>query len=347
MDNATTKEKIFDFTGIFPNCRNDFNNCWERRLRDLRQIYNQYSPVCRDYQNDIRAYHVGNQDFQTDCIALGLYLNFIDDKKKSSVEKLYLEASCKYFFYKLKHLVHKHKGTCHNTVECYNEFIKKNEKKDVHRISVPQICLQYANNNDIDEYTFKILGQLDNLYDLIEIFKKREHRTYTNVKKFDSNINNLEKYSATYNKSLNEELEKIFKVFKDFFNTWSTCWYGKSALPYFSNKWRDRKTFRGTEKIRNEITRVNTSTEISASIGTRTSTGTSTGVIFFCFAIIPILFILYKYISYGSFLQPSVRKLKRRFNKKNRYHQNLMDSFHGKKHNLNYNDYRIACISED
>ncbi|GAW84164.1 variable surface protein [Plasmodium gonderi] len=361
MVDLTTEENDFDFTGIFPNCRNDFNYYWDRRFSERKQLYNDYSSVCSDYIKNIKAYKLGDMAFQTDCIKLGLYLNYIEDKNKSG-KNFYLEASCKYFFYHLKDLVKKHGGNCKTTNNCYELFIKKNTTHGVSRISVPNICLQNANDNDIDENIFKILSLLDNLYNLIEIFKKREHRTYTNVKAFDSNMNSLEKYPATYNKSLNEELEKIFKEFKNFFKTWSTWWYGSSALPYFSKKWKDRNTFRHIEKSTNSGTYisassiVNTSTETSANIEASTSMGTSAEVIFFCFAIISILFVLYKvknkflfiyYTTYGSFLQPRVRRLKKKFNKKNRNHQNLIDSFHRTKHNLNYNGYPIAYASEN
>ncbi|GAW84162.1 variable surface protein, partial [Plasmodium gonderi] len=211
MGDQATEKKDFDFTGIFPNCRNDYNNSWNRRWQ-TNYFYTEYSKVCLDYRNNIKAYNIGGQGFQEDCIALGLYLNNIKEKNESE-ESFYLEASCKYFFYKLKELVDKHKGNCNTTQECYELLIKNNEAQGVSRIPMPQVCQQYVNNNDVGDYIFKMLKNLDILYDRYNLFVSTKP---PNKSKFDSfrthfqYLDNHECNNSTTFRTLLENLNNSF-----------------------------------------------------------------------------------------------------------------------------------------
>ncbi|GAW84399.1 variable surface protein [Plasmodium gonderi] len=363
MVELMTKKNDFDLTDIFPSCRNDFDNSWSKR--SVGNLYNEYSKVCVDYKNNIAARHVGGQDFQTDCIALGLYLNYINDKNNSGKE-FYLETSCKYFFYKLKHLVNKHNGNCNNTVECYKKFFKKNENEHVQRISVPQVCLKYANDYDIHGDTLKIMEYLDEIYKWINRFNNNKwERTTVNVQKFTPWIEKLENHLNKYKGQLNAELEKIIQICESYRKIWrNDKVLAVHALYYLSEKWINERRMKinGTDTESNgsnalyapALIRPGTNGEtkdtkesisqalISTAVNGETDTGISVGMIFISFSILIIMFILYKYTPYFSFLKPEVRNLRRKLNKNNKNNLDFVYSFDVEYKCLTDNRYKIA-----
>ncbi|GAW84709.1 variable surface protein [Plasmodium gonderi] len=346
MNDAQMYSNNFDYTGIFDACNNGFS--WSLLTNRGGNNASNCTNLCSKFRN---AVGITNEwKFFQLCQVLCLYLYHIKVKEQTDFDNR--KSYCKCFHYKLKkNLLKKFGSNIHTTKEYYYEMIN-NSVDDSQKI-ISKICENHDVN--IGEDTFKILENLDNIYDLIKEFYTPHNRGLSRVQSFERSMEYLEKYKDTMNESLYKELEKVFQIYKGYLTSWRDCRYGNSVLQYFKNKWKNRYTFRDTETSANTgintISEKNTGagadtrTEASAIIETSDSLGSTSGIIFFSFSIITIMFILYKYTNYGSFVKPRVRKLKSRFNKKKRYHQKLMDSFHETHHNLNYNDYQISYKS--
>ncbi|GAW84118.1 variable surface protein [Plasmodium gonderi] len=338
---TNNEESKFNFMGIFPECRNEYNKC--RRKMHGKELTS-YSMICSDFRNNIQKHYWLSVDIENICIQLLFYLHDIIKKKQNDN----IEAHCNYFYYKLKYIAQKYGGYCGTAKNCYDVMRRK---KDPKRVDISDVCLKHI--VEIDNDVLKIMGYLEEIYELNDLFIQPIQRNASKVKKIEDYMDYLENYPDKYNGSLDQELDNVLKIYKSYLTSWSNCRYGKPVLQYFKKKWKDRNTFRITETIAStEIStreEASSSTEIitSAITAISASAGTSSGIIFFGFALIAIMFVLYKYTTYGSFLQPRVRMLKRRIRKENKHHKNLMDSFDRTYNNINYNDYRIAYTSED
>ncbi|GAW84710.1 variable surface protein [Plasmodium gonderi] len=337
--------KNFDYTGIYDARNNGFS--WSSTTNRHDPQAGLCTHLCSKFRNaqDIST----NFTFIQLCQVMCLYLYHIKLKEKTDSDNI--KSYCKCFHYQLKkNLLKKFGSKINTTKEYYYEMI--NNSVDNSQKIISKIC----ENHDINvgEDTFKILENLDNICDLIKEFYTPHNRDLSRVERFEQNMERLEKYKDTMNESLYKELEKVFQIYKGYLTSWRDCGYGKFVLQYFKNKWKNRNTFRdrgtsastgiSTIAEKSISTGTDTRTEASAITGTRFILGTTSGIVFLSFFNYNNYF--YFYTSYGSFLQPRVRKLKR-FNKKKRYHQKLMDTFHDTHHNLNYNDYRISYASAD
>ncbi|GAW84236.1 variable surface protein [Plasmodium gonderi] len=165
----------FDFMNIFPQCRYDYNGALYRRMR--RQWLAPCSAVCSDYTNELQFNN--STAFHNKCHQLCLYLLDIYATKSDLTQRL--EASCKYFYYKLKELRKNFGGKCTTTINCYEQMRKKYTPS---RMDVPGVCVKYLENiNNNDESIFTQFEYLQKLYDIENEFNKsKEELDKVNVK---------------------------------------------------------------------------------------------------------------------------------------------------------------------
>ncbi|GAW84282.1 variable surface protein [Plasmodium gonderi] len=303
------RENAFDFRNIFPQCRYDFNGLEYGTLR--KPWLNYCSPTCNDFQHRINVSNGVSVIFQTPCILLCMYLKYIQIHESSSYFKV--KASCKYFYYKLKELMKNYGGNCKSTKDCYEKMRVKREL--VTRMTVPDVCVRHLNDiDDIDDDTYHKFQYLQKLYDIQDKFTHPRvscHIVKRTIKDYE---NHYKVYNnVNNNQSFKEEFEKVHPQYNDYRQKRSEC-------------------FSSPERLYS-------SSEAGAS--------TFTGIGVLTIAISIIIFILFKYTSYGSFLQLIVRKLRRRMKKKYEHNSYLKDTFDRAYPNSNQRNCRITYYLED
>ncbi|GAW84318.1 variable surface protein [Plasmodium gonderi] len=317
MTENITVNKDFNFEGIFPTCRKEY----ERVKGRDRRFWAKFSSMCSDFRNNINVigynFHVSDL-----CSYLGVYLHHIEHNTDNDKKR-----RCLYFFYKLKDLVNTYKGQCYTTKECYEkmrqEYITQYGASKNYPAKISNICEDYAAHNNIDDNIYKVMKYLDDLYIKFEYLKRCNHKT--NKHSCDSNnkcIDIYDKLLEINKKSQNEGL--------------------KSELDKFKSDY-------------DKYVKANTPSEDQGNL-LYLSTGSNAGTAVSTFAIIIILFVLYKvektlnilyYTVFGKFLKSPVKKVKRSLKKNKNDHFNLIYSFEKAQNDSNYNNYRIAYSSVD
>ncbi|GAW84520.1 variable surface protein [Plasmodium gonderi] len=328
----------FNFQNIFPQCRYDINGIEYRELKN--PWYNLCSPTCNDFQKRINVSSDVSFYFHKSCIILCMYLKHIQINKSSSHVKE--KACCKYFYYKLKELIKNYRGTCTTTKECYEKMrIKENQG----RMDIPNICVSHLYGiDDINDDTYEKFQYLQKLYDIEDKFNK----TWVDCPTANKIINEYISYSeknknVNNNQSFREELNKVNVRYNAYRNKKSNCFPSRKPSHSSLESGKDTGAIIGTDTY----TKSASFTDIEAYAAIHRGTSTVTGVSVLTITILMIIFFLYKYTSYGSFLQSIVRKLRRRMKKKYDNSLNIKDSFDKTYTNLNKSNYRIAYYSED
>ncbi|GAW83924.1 variable surface protein [Plasmodium gonderi] len=223
----------FNFSGLFPECRNEFDKLWFKSQRDRDRT--SYSAICSDFRINIQQNSYWyDTSLENICIQLLYYLNYIDSKIQDV--NYNLRENCIYFYYKLKYIVHKYGGSCGTSKNCYN--VMRNAKKTV-RINISDVCMQHF--TDIDEQTLKIIEILDEIYNWINLFTNRQHRSTKNMRDFKRCFEKLEQHPYKNRSHVKEELEKIIEVCEGYRNSWKSCPIGRHALDYLTHDWIQQK----------------------------------------------------------------------------------------------------------
>ncbi|GAW84512.1 variable surface protein [Plasmodium gonderi] len=340
----------FDFTGIFPTCTNGFS--WISHHHNRNQESHKFTTLCSDFYKD-EGLENRSSDFSILCRVLGLYLKHIESKGYG----INLKSCCELFYYKLeKELMHSFKLKCTDSLQCYEKMTKKKSIRNF-PTTISNICMKYYEN--VEEDTYKLLEHLFKIYYYIDLFKNRSQCTTTEMRKFQQKIIDLENYSCNNKSRLKAELEKIINVCEGYIIGWKDHHTAKHAAYLLTEKnWiglrKMKLTELGDEILKKKRKKDVKTTEImeQETIHSQllmdnvtddvTNTGLSNGTAFIGFSILIITFILYKYSTYFSFLKPSVRKLRRKFNKNNKNNLDFLNSFDVEYKNINDNIYKIS-----
>ncbi|GAW84149.1 variable surface protein [Plasmodium gonderi] len=352
MENDTELEdNDFDINGIFPTCTDVFD--WNIHAIRRQDMANNFTQLCSNfYNNEMPGKH--STAFSQVCRVLGLYLNHIQVNVEVSKKKDW----CKLFYYKLKkdiiekYPLEKYPGA----KEYYQKMTEIYNRKFETRIS--NICLKYFVN--IDKDTYKTLEYLFEIYNCINVFKSNIKRTTENMRKFKGFIEKLEGHPYKYKKQLKGELEKILNICDAYIREWAADKdFAKHASDLLTRKnWIEKRKSKleeldketlirhGTDDAKNleiEQPKVMDTPDLMRHVTDDvTNNGISIGTVFITFSILIIMFILYKYTTYFSFLQPNVRKLKRKLNKNNKNNLDIMYPFDVEQKNLIDDRYKIA-----
>ncbi|GAW84203.1 variable surface protein [Plasmodium gonderi] len=195
---------------ILPNCRNDFN----RYGKDNRNWpYNAYSLYCTKFCTRILCAR-NSQNFNRSCMDILFYLYYLNNSK--TMDNFHLEQSCKYFFYKLKELLKIYGGKCGTTKDCYEKLRLKIWNVYYFGVDIPNICLQYTENNDIDEDTYTKFKNLENLYNIYGKFEERQNNCHSYTI-FDSFLHSIVKKlrkiinkKRRFHQKLTDSFDKIY-----------------------------------------------------------------------------------------------------------------------------------------
>ncbi|GAW84099.1 variable surface protein [Plasmodium gonderi] len=333
-DEKTEKINNFDFTSIYPDCRNDFNNYNRSSLH--ASLYSGYSAVCNNFRLNIGVHGYGQVFQENFCLPLCYYLNYI--KESNSKSDFNVDASCKYFYYKLKDLVKKYRGTCDERGNCY--VILRLPRKNATLINVPDICMKVVEDiSIIEENLYNVFYHLDGLYTAIHRCNKNPRLCKWDGKTCKNAIENLKTCEFKNNRSFNELITK----FENQYNSLCSEPEHKSV--------KEKRTpqeisiiEKNSEASENARTQAIKDKYTSAMIGTFTDTGT--GMVVLPFIIFIIVFVLFKYTSYGSYIQLGVKNLRSALKKKNKNHSDLIDSFEKTYKNSVDKKYKVAYASQ-
>ncbi|GAW84416.1 variable surface protein, partial [Plasmodium gonderi] len=238
-------------------------------------------------------------------------------------------------------------GNCINEKNCYH--ILRTPRKNVTLINVPHICNEVVEEmKNIEEDLSHVFYYLDELYGTLDALNGDTNvcnRYNEQCKEYIARLRNCD-FSA--NSSLMSVIDKFEEEY------YKIC--PKPVVPVSIQEpkqkslidQRTEKPISGAmiQQINKTSTRSQTMQETTTSAIMDTVTGTGTGVIVVPFIMLAIVFVLFKYSPYGSFLKASVKPL-RRMLKKNYINQNdLMNSFEETYKNSVDKKYQIVYSSE-
>ncbi|GAW84147.1 variable surface protein [Plasmodium gonderi] len=336
----------FDFNGMFHTCTDGFS--WDIEARRLQedQIF---TALCSKFQNAVKN-GPNILNLIKYCKVLGIYLKHIGGKIKENDRK----NCCKLFYYKLKKdIIRNFDLNCTSAHDCYQKMIERRVENISTTIS--GICIQYSEH--IENDSSKLLEYLFNIYydfDLLNGFKKGDMKT---MRKFKQEIVDLENYRCNNKRRLKTELENIIQKCEDYKKKWKEKPYSHTAN-LLDDDWMNERRMKikeldndvlmrqGIRYIKNrEIKQTNVLVAHALMDTVRegeTHTGISVGMIFITSSLLIIMFILYKYTPYFSFLKPRIQKLRRSLNKNNKTNRELMYSFDVEYKNSVDGRYKIA-----
>ncbi|GAW84112.1 variable surface protein [Plasmodium gonderi] len=266
-------------------------------------------------------------------IVLSVYLDHINNNKAT----LKPEICCKYFYYKLKKLLLKSNNcNCGETYDCYKEMTQL--EKDNIDTKILDICINYSIN--IDENTFKIFDKLD---ELVKSYNKfyYGHKNYSDLKAFIAHMKYVEGCEFYNSESIKILLKNYDDLFKTYVNTLpkndpkyhylTKDGYINGVLNVVSGT-KEKLAVTEGQKYFASVTE--THTDFAA--------GSGGGICFLFFVILVIVFILYKYTPYFLFLQPWVRRLRKKLKKNYKNNLCLMDTCEFEYKNSVDNRYKTA-----
>ncbi|GAW84730.1 variable surface protein, partial [Plasmodium gonderi] len=218
----------FDCEGIFSTCRNEYL----QSVRDSLSLRANFSIFCINVMKPSKLCGTVNECFQASdyCKDLGVYLNYIDKKAQNK------EKSCLYFFYKLKDFVKNFNGKCNTTADCYNIITTKpNVLSGLgayirYDAMLSNTCKDYASENNIDNNTFQVINDLEDLHNkfnaLIGInseYNENSCSTYNDCMSIYDKL--LKINTASQNPSLKSELSKFKDDLDDYLKKNYPCEY--------------------------------------------------------------------------------------------------------------------------
>ncbi|GAW84240.1 variable surface protein [Plasmodium gonderi] len=145
MEEEITQKNVvcsFDFDAIFPNCKNNYNANWRSMKRG--EFYNLSSKMCTNFSYFIHPKYVGGQEFQENCIPIGLYLYYIEEEYRNKSSGFNIDPLCSYFYYNLKDIVIRYNSNCIENGNCYDTLRKKSTGSNP--IHIPDICKHIVDN---------------------------------------------------------------------------------------------------------------------------------------------------------------------------------------------------------
>ncbi|GAW84179.1 variable surface protein [Plasmodium gonderi] len=345
MTSATNPDgEDFSFNGMFHTCANGFNWDMEANIsRDDQEL----TLLCSKFQNAVNNGGYNNINFIKYCRVLCSYLKYIVRNIEENNEK----NCCKLFYYKLKNdIIHKFSINEYSEAkDFYNKMVEQNIYSP--RTKISDICMSHPEH--IKQETSNIFEYLFNIYYYKDLLNGRKIGETGTMRQFKKKIEHLENFYNNNKDRLKEELQKIIEICKDFKNRWTTHPY-KHAAAILSDSWllerkrkleeKDEKTIRNIGKQTKTLEKklIDPQAFMNTETDNVTNTGISIGKFFITFSILIILFILYKYTPYFSFLKPRIRKLRRKMNKNNKNNLGLMETFDFEYNNSIDDRYKIA-----
>ncbi|GAW84232.1 variable surface protein [Plasmodium gonderi] len=318
MGNTQVSKAQLSFKDIFPRCKTYYNSLTYNMNGGRVQIA--LKGPCNDISAEFTPDKYVNNVFYVPCEKLGLYLHELKNMKEDT-RKPY----CNFYIYELKR-------------EARNKSPKVNSFDDLHKklidsysktgVRIPDVCKEYVSIMNDDVY--EIFKMFDELYDH---FKSLKHVRQNREQYVKLCVQTYEKFSeidkTNFNNIIDEELDRFKREFNSYLQKEPIC-RGDNA---------SANCFLGNLGI-NAITPEALSGDTASPM-----TWTSTGIL--SFAIIIIIFIVYKYTAYGSYLRPRKRKLKNMWNRKNKKHYELMNLFEQSHKNIIQNKHNILYNSVD
>ncbi|GAW84612.1 variable surface protein [Plasmodium gonderi] len=136
---------------MFQQCRNTYKDASVHSTSSLSG--NVALQACKNFCENIEKLTIQGKHFNLSCMELCIYLNYINQYEEN--RNIY----CMYFNYKIHELKENFNLNCDSVDECYNEMIKKVTNGSW---KIPDVCKGYING--IDEKTFNVMKNLDELY---------------------------------------------------------------------------------------------------------------------------------------------------------------------------------------
>ncbi|GAW84165.1 variable surface protein [Plasmodium gonderi] len=334
-DYCLLKLIYFDIKGIFPTCSKDFT--WDKEATRRESDAHNFTILCSDFYNQV-SHGRDTTQFSKLCRVLGLYLNHLE-RRSNDID---VKSCCELFYYKLeKELIPNFELKCNEPNECYKKMIE--QKRSTFETKISNICMEYSGN--IEQDTSELLNYLFKIYYYIDLFKNPQVSDTGKMRLFKGEIEHLENYDCKSKRRLKAELEKIIEICQGYINSW-TLSPRIHAAKLLTDSWMKTRRMKiqnlndqtfmknGSDKVINNVIAQTEALEFQPLMDTMTGgdthTGISVGIIFITFSILIIIFILYKYTSYFSFIKPSVWKLTRKLNKNKNNNLDFMYSFHDK-----------------
>ncbi|GAW84004.1 variable surface protein [Plasmodium gonderi] len=347
-----------DFDDVYMKSNENYN--WIIRRNWNEPKHHHFTELCSYAKYDICRLSHGSH-FTVDCRRLSILL---DNMKlllnRNHHNKIYF---CIYFGYKMHELLKKYNCTIKSPTVAY-DYMMKAYKYRFNTI-IPKICKDYF--VDLSHETYENFKKLDELYNRFYLFKNSNHSCShaeycsTEYKKL------LRTISSEQNMDFHDLLYEFIYHYEKYMQKLNVCKSTPQTLPPLPEQ--DRSRVISTEPmtvnvIRDKISKIEVSginemegtgenmlkmiserkktlDKARLSPHTGTETTLSSGMIVLFFSVLIILFILYKYTTFGSYFNPRMRKIKRKIKKRNKENINNMDSYKLAYNNPNDNCYHI------
>ncbi|GAW84341.1 variable surface protein [Plasmodium gonderi] len=308
MSSTIIVNEDFDFTGIFPRCRKEYNSI-------TNDVDSTIKRVCSDIKKENNIWDVV---FYSSCLNFVKYLNLIKGKS----DKIDITASCKYLNYKLKENL-KDKNHFNDEREYYNKIISSCNKNSIDGFDK-------CENNIVrlDEATYKILNDMNELYIYIDSIKQHRGESTLAV----ALLNIYKSLSEICKNNNNISFQKMLEIFEaentEYLNGIPACTKITKIL-YSSNK-RRIKTFILSTLIATSLILIITFIIYKCPINKHN-----------------LMKLNYQYTSCFSYLQQRTRKIINIWNKKYKEHTNVMNIHEGEYKNDADEIYCISYSSLD
>ncbi|GAW84294.1 variable surface protein [Plasmodium gonderi] len=317
MGNTQLSKAQLSFKDIFPEVKSYYHSLLYLMIQS--PVNRALKQPCNDISAEFTPYAILNNVFSTSCIKLGLYLHELKNRKEDT-RKPY----CNFYIYELKREARNKSPNVNSFDDLHKKLTDASSKTDV---LIPDVCKEYVSIMNDDVY--EIFKMFDELYDNFKSLKdKKKNNKDQYVKLCVETYDKFSKIDKTkFNNTIDEELDKFKREFNSYLQKEPIC-KGDNA---------SENCFLGNLGI-SAIT-------VEALSGDTLSpvTWTSTGILFF--AIIIIIFIVYKYTAYGSYIRPRRRKLKNIWKRKNKKYYGLMNLFEQSQKNIIQNKHNILYNS--
>ncbi|GAW82012.1 variable surface protein [Plasmodium gonderi] len=341
------------------------------RNRSYTTLNSELSAMCQQFNKDGVSDNCKPNISTVNFLYLGRYLYYLKEHfKDTDINKVY---ACTYFSYKLKQEL--------KNVGCGNEDPEKAYKKIIelkgnylrHNEQNFNVCEGTKLIENFDDTTLSIFRDLDELYKNFYTIKGTKWNMY-----YRKMIYGIFKrlLSHEYVRGDKHKMKNVLKRFKKEYDGYRYCefWWENPevlSLPEViyndpsGNSTQNNTTTTSVDNSQSKIKEEKNETLISNDIDKETKiteflkalaeearneeklveVSTSTTVIIF--TVLIVIFLLYKYTVFGSYLHPRTRKLKKQLMKRNNIHLDLMDSFERSYNNSFDNTYEIGYRSLD
>ncbi|GAW84453.1 variable surface protein, partial [Plasmodium gonderi] len=207
MDTSENKAHTFDFSNIFPKCRDGFQ--WNN-VSPHGVVPNFLTKLCSNFNRDYRTVGTDVHPFAKDCQLVTYYLNHIYIK----VTSIELNACCKYFFYKLKDLLSKYQWKCEDTKSCYEAMKSLSRDKEFKDQIYPLFSQCDSNLSDFNYDIYQIFKKLDVIYHALNEFKNKSCPNKSDLDKINNEKKFLERSQNKYSESFTQLLRNFNELFK-------------------------------------------------------------------------------------------------------------------------------------